>query len=135
MNIPQIKLKSVLHIYHQNIFFTIIDCNIFVSEQQVTELQVAEYRIMFQSTHYYHHHMSPVPANCPHLEGQQGTTDHRLYSDRTEHFCGRGAQILTKFFEVVPYMEKMISSPSKPFLVIRVCQKCQKLKKHEKPGF
>ena len=67
--IPQIKPKSVLHIYHQNIFFTIIDCNIFVSEQQVTELQVAEYRIMFQSTHYYHHHMSPVPANCPHLEG------------------------------------------------------------------
>ena len=27
-------------------------------------------------------------------------------------------------------MEKMISSPSEPFLVIRVCQKCQKTKKH-----
>ena len=29
-------------------------------------------------------------------------------------------------------MEKMISSPSEPFLAIRVCQKCQKTKKHEK---
>ena len=58
-----------------------------------------------------------------------------LYSDRTEHFCGRGAQILTKLFEGVPYMEKMISSPSEPFLVIRVCQKCQKTKKHEKTDF
>ena len=58
-----------------------------------------------------------------------------LYSDRTEHFCGRGAQILTKLLEGVPYMEKMISSPSEPFLAIRVCQKCQKTKKHEKPGF
>ena len=32
-------------------------------------------------------------------------------------------------------MEKMISSPSEPFLVIRVSQKCQKPKKHEKLGF
>ena len=59
----------------------------------------------------------------------------RLYSDRTEHFCGRGPQILTKLLEGGPYMKKIVISPSEPFLVIRVCQKCQKIKKHEKPGF
>ena len=59
----------------------------------------------------------------------------RLYSDRTEHFCGRGPRNLMKLLEGVPYMEKIISSPSEPFLAIRVCQKCPKTKKHEKPGF
>ena len=58
-----------------------------------------------------------------------------LYSDRTEHFCGRGPRNLTKLLEGVQYMEKLISSPSEPFLAIRVCQKCQKIKNHEKPGF
>ena len=62
-------------------------------------------------------------------------SDYRLYSDGTEHFCGRGPQILTKLLEGGPYMKKIVISPSEPFLVIRVCQKCQKIKKHEKPGF
>ena len=66
---------------------------------------------------------------------QLAALDHRLYSDRTEHFCGRGPQILMKLLEGGPYMKKIVSSPSEPFLVIRVCQKCQKIKKHEKPGF
>ena len=59
----------------------------------------------------------------------------RLYSDRTEHFCGRGPKILTKLFGVGSDMEKLTSSPPEPSVVIRVYQKCQKTKKHEKPGF
>ena len=58
-----------------------------------------------------------------------------LYSDRTEHFCGRGPRNLTKLLEGLQYIEKLISSPLEPFLAIRVCQKCQKIKNHEKPGF
>ena len=58
-----------------------------------------------------------------------------LYSGRTKHFWLRGAPILTTLFEMVLYMEKLISSPSKHFLVIRVCQKCQKCKISEKLGF
>ena len=58
-----------------------------------------------------------------------------LYSDRTRHFCGRGSKILTKLLEGDSYMEKLISSPSEPSWVIRVCQKSQKSKNHEKPGF
>ena len=57
------------------------------------------------------------------------------YSDRTKQFCGRGAQILTKLLGVGSDMEKLISSHLEPSLVIRVYQKCQKTKKHEKPGF
>ena len=58
-----------------------------------------------------------------------------LYSDRTEHFCGRGAQILTKLLGVGSDMEKLISSHPEPSLVIRVYKKCQKTKKCEKSGF
>ena len=60
---------------------------------------------------------------------------YRLYSDRTEQFCGRGAQILTKLLGVGSDMEKLISSHLEPSLVIRVYQKCQKTKKCEKSGF
>ena len=59
----------------------------------------------------------------------------RLYSDRTEHFCGRGAQILTKLLGVGSDTEIFISSHPEPSMVIRVYQKCQKTKKCEKPGF
>ena len=58
-----------------------------------------------------------------------------LYSGRAEHFWTKGAPILTNFFLVLQYMKKLRSSPSEHFLVIRVCQKCQKCKISEKPGF
>ena len=58
-----------------------------------------------------------------------------LYSGRAEHFRAKVAPILTKFFLVLQYMKKLRSSPSEHFLVIRVCQKCQKCKISEKPGF
>ena len=58
-----------------------------------------------------------------------------LYSGRTEHFWTKGAPNLTKIFLVLQYMEKLRSSPSEHFLVIRVCQKWQKCKNSEKPGF
>ena len=59
----------------------------------------------------------------------------RLYSGRAVHFWTKGAPILTKIFLVLQYMKKLRSSPSEHFLVIRVCQKCQKCKISEKPGF
>ena len=58
-----------------------------------------------------------------------------LYSGRAVHFWTKGAPILTKIFLVLQYMKKLRSSPSEHFLVIRVCQKCQKCKISEKPGF
>ena len=58
-----------------------------------------------------------------------------LYSGRAEHFWTKGAPILTKIFLVLQYMEKLRSSPSEHFLVIRVCQKWRKCKNSEKPGF
>ena len=58
-----------------------------------------------------------------------------LYSGRAEHFWTKGAPILTKFFLVLLYMKKLRSSPSEHFLVSRVCQKWQKCKISEKPGF
>ena len=58
-----------------------------------------------------------------------------LYSGRAEHFWTKGAPILMKIFLVLQYMKKLRSSPSEHFLVIRVCQKCQKCKISEKPGF
>ena len=58
-----------------------------------------------------------------------------LYSGRAVHFWTEGAPILTKFFLVLQYMKKLRSSPSEQFLVIRVCQKWQKCKISEKPGF
>ena len=58
-----------------------------------------------------------------------------LYSGRAEHFWTKGAPNLTKIFLVLQYMEKLRSSPSEHFLVIRVCQKWQKCKNSEKPGF
>ena len=58
---------------------------------------------------------------------EQGDDDQRpccrLYSGRAEHFWTKGAPNLTKFFLVLQYMEKLRSSPSEHFLVIRVCQK------------
>ena len=62
-------------------------------------------------------------------------TDTWLYSGRAVHFWTKGAPILTKIFLVLQYMKKLRSSPSEHFLVIRVCQKCQKCKISEKPGF
>ena len=63
------------------------------------------------------------------------TFSKRLYSGRAVHFWTKGAPILTKIFVVLQYMKKMRSSPLEHFLVIRVCQKCQKCKISEKPGF
>ena len=59
----------------------------------------------------------------------------RLYSGRAEHFWTKGAPNWTKNFLVLQYMKKFRSSPSEYFLVIRVCQKWQKCKISEKPGF
>ena len=58
-----------------------------------------------------------------------------LYSGRADYFWTKGAPILTKFSLVLQYMKKLRSSPSEHFLVSRVCQKCQKCKISEKPGF
>ena len=39
---------------------------------------------------------------------------------------------MTKLFEMVQHMKKLTSSPLEHFLVLRVCQKCQKYTNSEK---
>ena len=106
------------------------------SKQLLEEtIPLCKWRVNLYSEYFF---LSHTCWDLPHSVSQQILWWHftkRLYSDRTEQFCGSGAQILTKFLRGLHTSKKMICSPSEPFLAIRVCQKCPKTKKHEKPGF
>ena len=52
-----------------------------------------------------------------------------------QRLLDQGCPNFDKHFWVLQYMKKLRSSSLEHFLVIRVCQKCQKCKIREKPGF
>ena len=52
-----------------------------------------------------------------------------------QRLLDQGCPNFDKHFWVLQYMKKLRSSSLEHFLVIRVCQKCQKYENSEKPGF